>query len=116
MHREAFGFAESPIKTLPYFAVILEITPLEATSSPYTAIMLYDQILFHRPVILHYTIPKPYGSGLLRQSITGFFKYFWSEGKIACQGGVGGLKHMKRNDISPLVVAVVIPLCKFGRM
>ncbi len=35
-----------------------------------------------------------YGSGMLRQSITGLFKQFWSEGKIACQGGVWGLKHL----------------------
>ncbi len=33
-----------------------------------------------------------YGSGMLRGSINGFFKWFRSEGKIACQGGVGGLK------------------------
>ena len=96
---------------------------LRASAAPYTAILLCDRILLNRHVILHYTIPKPYihwkgmllssftqpslmpsqdhdlsvyiGFGMLRPRINGLFNQFWSEGKIACQGGVGGLK---RND------------------
>ena len=33
-----------------------------------------------------------YGFGMLRPRINGLFNQFWSEDKIACQGGVGGLK------------------------
>ena len=87
----------------------LTLKTLRAPAAPYTAILLCDRILLNRHVILHYTILKPYihwkgmllsrhqchlktmifqyiyGFGVLRQSITGFFIQFWSEGKI---GGV----------------------------
>ena len=42
--------------------------------------------LYHTKTI--YTLE---GFGMLRQSITGLFKQFWSDGKIACQGSVGRL-------------------------
>ena len=58
------------------------------------AILLCVRILLIRHAILNYTIPKPYVSGMLKQSITGFFSNsFDQKAKIACQGGVGGLNH-----------------------
>ncbi len=94
------GFGRFWLITRDYPYIILfnwyitaKFVTLRPPAAPYTAILLCDGTLLNRHVNLHYTIPKPY-FGMLRQSITFFFfcKQFWSEGKIAYQGDVGGLK------------------------
>ncbi len=72
---------------------------LRAPAPPYTAILLCDGILLNRPVILNYTVPKPY-SWLLNT--------FDKKAKLLVRGGdVGGLNNMrhllsKRQTAQPL--------------